>query len=260
MTRTEPEGPRRPPVAAAVPRGRAATGGRQRWQQVVVATLAIAVLVAVSQSAARSATASEPVELVAASIEPRPTPNVLRQQPTSVDARNEVEALLAADETRQERERAAEEAEAAEQARADAEEPEPEPEPERPAYAKPAEGRFTSGFGARWGSTHNGIDIANSIGTPILAVTEGTVVEAGPASGFGLWVQLRHDDGTVTVYGHMDRILVGEGQRVSTGEQIATMGNRGQSTGPHLHFEVWQGGQTPIDPVPWLAERGISVG
>ncbi|MEU7532030.1 M23 family metallopeptidase [Saccharothrix sp. NPDC042600] len=129
----------------------------------------------------------------------------------------------------------------------------------RPKVAKPAEGSFTSGFGARWGTTHYGVDIANSIGTPILSAMDGVVIEAGPASGFGLWVRVQHGDGTVTIYGHVNEILVSEGQQVAAGQQIATMGNRGQSTGPHLHFEVWLNGSQKIDPVGWLRERGISL-
>ncbi|WP_020673853.1 peptidoglycan DD-metalloendopeptidase family protein [Amycolatopsis nigrescens] len=126
---------------------------------------------------------------------------------------------------------------------------------------KPAEGEFTSGFGARWGTNHYGIDIAAPQGTPIRAVADATVIEAGPATGFGLWMRLRHDDGTVTVYGHMHTITRPEGARVSAGEQIATVGQRGQSTGPHLHFEVWPDGQRArrIDPKPWLAARGIDL-
>ncbi|GGP84632.1 M23 family metallopeptidase [Saccharothrix coeruleofusca] len=129
----------------------------------------------------------------------------------------------------------------------------------RPTAVKPAQGQFTSGFGARWGTTHYGVDIANAIGTPILSVMDGVVVEAGPASGFGLWVRVQHDDGTITVYGHVDTITAARGQRVQAGEQIATMGNRGQSTGPHLHFEVWIGGSQKIDPIGWLNQRGISL-
>ncbi|MGX7828836.1 M23 family metallopeptidase [Actinokineospora sp. 24-640] len=129
----------------------------------------------------------------------------------------------------------------------------------RPAFVLPAEGRFTSAFGARWGTTHLGVDIANAVGTPIRSVAAGTVVEAGPATGFGLWVRVRHDDGTVTVYGHVHEILAGAGARVQAGDVIATMGNRGQSTGPHLHFEVWVDGHRKVDPRPWLAERGIGL-
>lgn len=129
----------------------------------------------------------------------------------------------------------------------------------RPAVVFPADGIFTSGFGARWGTNHNGIDIANAIGTPIRAVTNGTVIESGPASGFGLWVRIQQDDGTIGVYGHVDQSLVAAGQAVRAGDQIATMGNRGQSTGPHLHYEVWQAGGAKIDPAPWLASRGIPI-
>lgn len=130
----------------------------------------------------------------------------------------------------------------------------------RPDFVKPADGRFTSGFGARWGSSHRGIDIAGPIGTPIVSVGDGTVIESGPASGFGQWVRVQLDDGTVNVYGHVNRSYVREGQQVRAGEEIAEIGNRGQSTGPHLHFEVWEDGGRKINPLPWLAERGISLG
>ncbi|WP_227996930.1 M23 family metallopeptidase [Nocardia australiensis] len=130
----------------------------------------------------------------------------------------------------------------------------------RPLFTKFASGTFTSGYGARWGVQHLGIDVAGPIGTPIVAVADGTVLEAGPASGFGMWVRLLHDDGTVTVYGHIDTATVSQGQRVIAGDQIATIGNRGFSTGPHCHFEVWLNGSDKVDPLPWLASRGISLG
>lgn len=135
-----------------------------------------------------------------------------------------------------------------------------EAEAKRPKFSRPAaSGEFTSGFGGRWGAMHYGIDIAGPIGTPILAAADGVVIEAGPASGFGLWVKLQHADGTVTVYGHMDTFSVREGQRVKAGEQIARMGNRGFSTGPHLHFEVWNPAGNKINPLHWLNSKGISV-
>jgi murein DD-endopeptidase MepM/ murein hydrolase activator NlpD len=132
-------------------------------------------------------------------------------------------------------------------------------EASRPKTCLPAHGTFTSGFGARWGVTHYGIDIANSIGTPIYAASDGTVIDAGPASGFGLWVRIQLDDGTIQVYGHMNTFSVHEGQKVKCGQEIAEIGDRGQATGPHLHFEVWQGGTKKIDPRPWLAARGVYV-
>ena len=86
------------------------------------------------------------------------------------------------------------------------------------------------------------MDIAAPIGTPIYAATSGVVERAGPATGFGLAVYIRGDDGAVTVYGHVNRYFVSAGERVRAGEQIAEVGNRGQSTGPHLHLEVHPGG------------------
>ncbi len=149
-------------------------------------------------------------------------------------------------------ERAAAEAAAAEAAR----------EAARPKAVLPVDGaRFTSGYGARWGTFHYGIDLAAPMRTPEYAAMDGVVVRAGSASGFGLAVYVLHENGDVTVYGHMDKILVEPGQYVEAGETIALLGNRGQSTGPHLHFEVHQGGMNGkrIDPVPWLAERGVEI-
>lgn len=134
-----------------------------------------------------------------------------------------------------------------------------EAEASRPRFVLPAFGVLTSGFGARWGTTHFGIDLANAIGTPILAAADGVVLESGPASGFGMWVKLGHVDGTTTVYGHINRSLVEEGQEVHAGDEIAEMGNRGQSTGPHLHFEVWNADGEKMNPLVWLAEHGIDI-
>ncbi|AYJ48692.1 M23 family metallopeptidase [Rhodococcus sp. P1Y] len=130
----------------------------------------------------------------------------------------------------------------------------------RPLFVLPAVGTYTSNFGQRWGVLHAGVDIANAIGTPILAVADGKVIDAGPAAGFGMWVRLQHADGTITVYGHIDSATVSVGQEVMAGDQIARMGNRGFSTGPHLHFEVHLPGENKIDPLPWLASRGIGLG
>ena len=124
----------------------------------------------------------------------------------------------------------------------------------------PVQGRITSNYGPRWGTTHHGLDIANRIGTPIVAPTAGVVLDAGPASGFGLWVRIRHDDGAITVYGHIDSYAVRDGQRVEAGEVIATVGNRGRSTGPHLHFEAWEPGGRKVNPLTWLRERGVRIG
>jgi len=85
------------------------------------------------------------------------------------------------------------------------------------------------------------------------------VIDAGPASGFGLWVRIRHDDGSISVYGHLYDFFVSTGERVPAGMQIARMGNRGDSTGPHLHFEIIMNDQH-VDPAKWLALHGLSIG
>ncbi|GAA4471011.1 hypothetical protein GCM10023094_00910 [Rhodococcus olei] len=130
--------------------------------------------------------------------------------------------------------------------------------PFRARTVQPVSGTLSSGYGARWGTQHGGIDIAAPLGTPIRAAADGEVISAGPASGFGQWVRIRHDDGTMTVYGHVDTYLVGVGQRVAAGQQIATVGNRGQSTGPHLHFEAWDAAGNRMNPNAWLGDRGVA--
>ena len=132
----------------------------------------------------------------------------------------------------------------------------------RPKTVLPVAGaRLTSTFGARWGTLHAGIDLAAPMLTPEYAAADGVVLEAGPASGYGNVVYIQHGNGDVTVYGHMEEILVQPGQVVRAGDTIALLGNRGQSTGPHLHFEVHVGGidGQKVDPIPWLRERGVSI-
>lgn len=131
----------------------------------------------------------------------------------------------------------------------------------RPLAALPALGLTTSSFGPRWGATHSGLDVANAIGTPLFAATDGVVINSGPASGFGNWIRIMSPDGFITVYGHNDSNIVQVGDTVVAGQQIGLMGNRGFSTGPHVHFEVWgDDGSRAVDPVAWLAERGVTVG
>ncbi|WP_331723004.1 M23 family metallopeptidase [Nocardia sp. NBC_00511] len=123
-------------------------------------------------------------------------------------------------------------------------------------------------FGAR-GGTHLGVDMAAPEGTPIYAAMDGTVAASGAASGFGDWIVLDHNiDGQIwsTVYGHMYEkdLLVAVGDQVKAGQQISRVGTNGESTGPHLHFEVRQppgrlaGGQA-IDPMPWLQDGGTAT-
>ncbi|NJK54872.1 MAG: peptidoglycan DD-metalloendopeptidase family protein [Pleurocapsa sp. SU_5_0] len=122
-------------------------------------------------------------------------------------------------------------------------------------YIWPAEGVLTSGYGWRWGRMHQGIDIAAPIGTPVLAAASGTVIGAGWHDGYGYLIKLEHSDGSVTYYGHNNRILVTPGQQVEQGDQIAEMGSTGNSTGSHVHFEIRLSGETIVDPITLLSSR-----
>ena len=86
---------------------------------------------------------------------------------------------------------------------------------------------------------------------------DGTVINSGPASGYGQWIRIQHDDGSISVYGHMSTLAVGVGERVYAGQYIAGMGSEGFSTGSHLHFEIHPSGHGAVDPVPWFAQHGI---
>ena len=125
-------------------------------------------------------------------------------------------------------------------------------------WMAPTVGQFSSGFGPRPGGFHAGVDIAAPIGTPILATADGTVIAAGPAQGYGLWVRIDHGGGVITTYGHNNRNLVTVGQVVHAGQPIAEVGNRGDSTGPHLHFGVEVNGR-PVDPIGFYAGKNIRL-
>lgn len=124
--------------------------------------------------------------------------------------------------------------------------------------------QVSSGYGPRWGTFHAGLDFAAPIGTPIYAAADGVVVEGRErynVSGFGSWIWLDCQDsvGKDFIYGHVkhDEIMVKAGDRVRAGQQIGVVGNEGESTGPHLHFEVWgwpgRLGGAHQDPAPYLA-------
>jgi len=102
----------------------------------------------------------------------------------------------------------------------------------------PTTGELTSNFGYRWGRLHEGIDLGNDVGTTIRAARSGRVTHAGWYGGYGYAVLIEHDQGYSTLYGHLNSHVVTKGQYVKGGQTIATMGNTGNSTGPHLHFEV----------------------
>jgi lipoprotein NlpD len=102
---------------------------------------------------------------------------------------------------------------------------------------------------------HQGIDLAAPAGTPIYAVFSGRVVYAGVQKGYGNLVILEHSDRIMTVYAHNENNLVVTGEQVKAGDQIATMGSTGRSTGNHLHFEIRKAGK-PLDPAPYLKNKG----
>jgi murein DD-endopeptidase MepM/ murein hydrolase activator NlpD len=123
--------------------------------------------------------------------------------------------------------------------------------PSAAGFIWPVNGPVVSGFGMRWGRMHEGIDIAASSGTPIHAAAAGTVIHAGWLGGYGNLVVLDHGDGLSTAYAHASAILVGLGQRVSQGETLSLVGSTGNSSGPHLHFEVRVNGSA-VDPLFYL--------
>jgi murein DD-endopeptidase MepM/ murein hydrolase activator NlpD len=133
----------------------------------------------------------------------------------------------------------------------------PEGAPSFNGYIWPAKGLMTSGYGWRWGRMHAGIDIAADVGTPIMAAADGVIEYSDwNSGGYGNLVEVRHADGSLTRYAHLNRSLVQVGQKVKQGEQIAEMGSTGYSTGPHLHFEVHaasDGGS--VDPISYLPQQ-----
>jgi hypothetical protein len=130
-----------------------------------------------------------------------------------------------------------------------------------PKTVLPLAGRLTTCYCMRWGQMHYGLDLAAPLGTPIYAASDGVVIEAGAAPGFGNAVYIQDADGNVHIYGHMRYYSVRAGQLVHAGDQIATVGNEGFSTGPHLHYEIHRGGRngSPLNPQSWLAERNVSL-
>jgi murein DD-endopeptidase MepM/ murein hydrolase activator NlpD len=102
---------------------------------------------------------------------------------------------------------------------------------------------------------HSGVDLAGPLGTPVYAATPGTVIVGRERGGYGLYILLTRDPQLSTLYGHLDWPLVQPGDVVAAGQAIALMGSTGNSTGPHLHFEVRIAG-VPVDPLPLLKLKG----
>ncbi|MDO4294300.1 MAG: M23 family metallopeptidase [Eubacteriales bacterium] len=127
-----------------------------------------------------------------------------------------------------------------------------------PTFIKPISGgRLSSGYGGRKAPTkgastnHQGIDWATPTGTAVMASSGGTVTRAGWGSGYGYVVYIQHEGGRETRYGHLSKVLVSVGQKVSQGQKIALSGNTGRSTGPHLHFELRINGSS-VNPLSYL--------
>jgi murein DD-endopeptidase MepM/ murein hydrolase activator NlpD len=115
----------------------------------------------------------------------------------------------------------------------------------------PVSGKITSLFGPRWGRQHEGIDISAPVGTNVYASMNGTVSFSGWDGGYGYLVIIDHSNGLKSYYGHNSKLLVNIGQTVSKGDHIAEVGNTGNSTGPHCHFEIRKNG-APVNPYNYV--------
>jgi len=112
--------------------------------------------------------------------------------------------------------------------------------------------------GGLWSSNHTGLDFATASGTPIVAVANGTITKTGSAGAYGNQTIETLADGTEIWYCHQTTIDVQQGQVVTGGQQIGTVGSTGNTTGPHLHLEVRPGGGDPVDPEPALVVHGVT--
>jgi len=119
----------------------------------------------------------------------------------------------------------------------------------------PVQGRLSSKFGPRSGRMHDGLDIAAKVGVRVVAAASGEVVYAdNKLTGYGNLIIIRHNSKMFTAYAHNDRNLVSRGDKVKQGQKIATVGETGRVTGPHVHFELRRG-ETAVDPMPYLPKR-----
>jgi hypothetical protein len=121
----------------------------------------------------------------------------------------------------------------------------------------PARGWLTSGFGYRISpftglrQRHEGIDISNRVGAPVITPADGLITNIGREWGFGKILVVSHGFGFTTRYAHLHRINVKVGQKVKRGQKVAEIGNTGRSTGPHLHYEVMVNG-VPVNPMKYI--------
>ncbi len=118
----------------------------------------------------------------------------------------------------------------------------------------------TSGFGARWGTSHDGMDLGASTGTPVYAMSKGTVIGSFYDSSFGNKLEIKYWDGSISWYGHLSKRIAQKGDTVMPGELVGLVGNTGHSFGSHLHLEFQKSATTDsaIDPMPWLKRHGLN--
>ncbi|MFI1719272.1 peptidoglycan DD-metalloendopeptidase family protein [Streptomyces sp. NPDC053513] len=143
--------------------------------------------------------------------------------------------------------------------------PKPAPRPAGHSYSAPVSADIGTRYGvpgSSWASGHHtGVDFPVPTGTSVKAVAGGRVVSAGWGGAYGYQIVLRHDDGRYSQYAHLSALAVREGQRVHAGQRIARSGSTGNSSGPHLHFEIRTGPGygSDIDPLAYLRARGVSL-
>ncbi|MFI7246241.1 M23 family metallopeptidase [Streptomyces qinglanensis] len=190
------------------------------------------------------------------------------RQAASAAAAEAAERAAAAEEAKEEAKQERAREEAAEQERKAEAERKRKAEAARRAelarsYTAPlASFQLSAGFGqagGMWQSDHTGQDFAAPNGTPVKAVHSGTVKEAGWAGSYGYRVVLRLEDGTELWFCHLSSMTRSAGDKVGTGDVIGRVGSTGNSTGPHLHVEVRPHGGDPVDPLPWLRDKGVKV-
>ena len=123
----------------------------------------------------------------------------------------------------------------------------------------PVKGLLTAGFGTRRSpftgqrQMHEGVDISNSVGTPVIAPADGVVAYAGPLGGFGNVISIDHGHRISTFYGHLQQYRVARGQPVKRGNVIGAVGTTGRVTGPHVHYEIQVNG-APVDPSKYVID------
>ena len=123
---------------------------------------------------------------------------------------------------------------------------------EKPAYLMPVENyQLTSSYGPRWGRAHEGIDLAVSTGTVVVSTADGVVVQSGWNGGYGISIYVDHGNGIISRYGHLSQAYAQVGREVKQGETIGLSGNTGNSTGPHLHFEI-RIGDVAVNPANYV--------